>query len=234
MCLCRTGNVVSTPGCLTMIFSISRSDDVRAVVAESLSSIVDRIATAAPEEREALLDALWGTLEDYDDLSAALSSVMTVLASYYALRASSPPPSPSPFPSLVPRVWPCLQHSIVSVRKQSFVTLAAILSIGQASEWLCGLQERFLRVMFQSILTENNPQVLDTAFNVWRLLVSSISNSDKLLQSLFPIFFRLASTRQHQKMDQNLLVDFEVSMLHWHLIDAHPFLTSIVSATNGD
>ena len=61
-----------------------RSDDVRAIVSDSIQPIVGIIVENSPHCISNLLSTLWSALGEYDDLSAATSSVLQAVSLFYS------------------------------------------------------------------------------------------------------------------------------------------------------
>lgn len=64
-------------------------DDVRAAAAEALLPISDVVIAQAPDQLLPLLNILWSSLLDLDDLTASTSSIMKLLATLYAVPGVS-------------------------------------------------------------------------------------------------------------------------------------------------
>ena len=73
-----------------------------------------------------ILNTLWDTLLDLDDLTASTNSIMTLLASLLSYPVVFTYHSQATT-RLVPRLWPFLRHNITSVRKAVLETLCTLL-----------------------------------------------------------------------------------------------------------
>lgn len=90
------------------------------------------------------------------------------------------------FKSLVPKLYPFLRHSITNVRKSVLNLLMAFLSIKDdfIKHWING---KIFRLIFQNIILEQNPQVLELSFKVYTTMLAEYKtkNPEKALDHLF-------------------------------------------------
>ena len=61
-----------------------QGDDVRAVAAAALLPVTDTLVEVMPQQIQAIIQCLWHTLLDLDDLTASTNSIMTLLSSLLA------------------------------------------------------------------------------------------------------------------------------------------------------
>lgn len=170
-----------------------QDDDVRAVGAATLIPIAEEFVANQAESVPELLDVLWECLADLkDDLSASTGSVMDLLAKLCSIPAvlqvmqlQSAQSVEHSFATLVPRLYPFFRHTITSVRRAVFKALRTILTADRAccTEWV---DSRFLRLLFQVLLVEQNDDVLGLAQNLWSECVStSVAQSVKHTYEVF-------------------------------------------------
>lgn len=65
-----------------------RNDDVTAVAASSLIPVSDQVVAHLPQESPKVVNVLWDSLADLDDLSSACNSIMGLLATLLAYPAA--------------------------------------------------------------------------------------------------------------------------------------------------
>lgn len=138
-------------------------DDVRAVSAATLVPIAHEFITLRPEAVEGLINVVWECLTHLkDDLSASTGSVMDLLAKLCSfpqvletMRQNAAKDPSLSFALLVPRLYPFLRHTIVSVRTAVLKALLTFLNIeGDGTKgWIDG---KALRLIFQNLLVERN------------------------------------------------------------------------------
>lgn len=168
-------------------------DDVRAVSAATLVPIADEFVQDRPEAVSRLLDVLWDCLADLrDDLSASTGSVMDLLAKLCSnssvlgvMQAQSTKSPEHSFARLIPRLYPFLRHTITSVRRAVLRALQTLLRADSESSqaWV---DSRFLRLIFQILLVEQNDEVLQTAQELWSdCLNASTALDDTHLYNIF-------------------------------------------------
>ncbi|XP_037321187.2 TATA-binding protein-associated factor 172 [Pungitius pungitius] len=148
-------------------------DDVRAVAAASLIPVVEGLVQLLPNKVPFIVNTLWDSLLDLDDLTASTNSIMTLLSSlltYPQVRQCSMQQS---LTVLVPRVWPFLRHTISSVRRAALETLYTLLSKYDEScaMWINPILQEMLRHIFQSCILESNDEILELIQKVWMELL---------------------------------------------------------------
>ncbi|KAK9077800.1 hypothetical protein SSX86_006138 [Deinandra increscens subsp. villosa] len=87
--------------------------------------------------------------------------------------------NPYMIPTLAPRLWPFMRHSITSVRYSAIRTLERLLeaeyrrSISESSSsfWPSFILVDTLGIVFQNLLLESNQEILQCSERVWRLLL---------------------------------------------------------------
>ena len=153
-------------------------DDVRAVSAATLNPIAKEFVTLRPTSLGVLINIVWECLSDLrDDLSASTGFVMDLLAKLCsfpevleAMRRNAVDDEEQSFASLVPRLYPFLRHTIVSVRSAVLRALQTFLCVGQdeTRSWVNG---RILRLVYQNLLVERNDRNLKLSFDVFKSLL---------------------------------------------------------------
>ncbi|MFS7923027.1 putative DNA helicase chromatin remodeling SNF2 family [Helianthus anomalus] len=184
-------------------------DDVRAVAAEALIPTASAIVSLSGEMLHSIVMLLWDILLDLDDLSPSTSSVMNLLAEIYSQeemisrmfsaqgmkgkqgfdlneivstdlsRTVNSQENPYMLPTLAPRLWPFMRHSITSVRYSAIRTLERLLeaeyrrslSESSSSFWPSFILVDTLGIVFQNLLLESNQEILQCSERVWRLLL---------------------------------------------------------------
>lgn len=169
-----------------------RDDDVRSVSAATLIPMAKEFVTQRPGELTGLINIVWEGLADLsDDLSASTGKIMDLLAILCsfpevltAMKASASEDEERSFTVLVPRLYPFLRHTITSVRLAVLKALMTFAKLDAESSqgWLNG---RLLRLIFQSLLVERDPETLETSFELWTALVRSLSQNPAVLAMEF-------------------------------------------------
>ncbi|XP_078455706.1 TATA-binding protein-associated factor 172 [Lampetra fluviatilis] len=150
-------------------------DDVRAVAAAALVPVVESLVQLHPEKIPVIMNTLWDSLLELDDLTASTNSIMTLLSSlliYPAVRLNSMQQS---FTVLVPRVWPFLRHNSSSVRKAALETLNTILSTQDSqscSLWLTPILQDMMRFIYQVAILESSQDICYLVQKVWQELLA--------------------------------------------------------------
>lgn len=170
-------------------------DDVQSVASSILSPITSEFVKLESDKIDTLISTIWlciGHLDD--DLSSSVGSVMDLLAKLCQhdevldiLKSKAlENASEWSFKSLVPKLYPFLRHSISSVRKAVLNLLKSFLSIEDDStkNWLNG---KVFRLVFQNILLEQNPEILQLSFDVYVLLLDDYrsKHTEKTLDHVF-------------------------------------------------
>lgn len=162
-------------------------DDVQLVAALTLAPIAHEFVRAKKDVVHSLLLVIWSCLTNLnDDLSASIGSVMDLLAKLCThkevidiMQADANESHSNSFEALVPRLFPFLRHSITNVRKAVLRTMLEFLSIDDhtTKKWI---SERTLRLIFQNILLEQNPDILALSQQVYAKLLEELDHNDLL------------------------------------------------------
>lgn len=157
------------------------ADDVQSVAALTLAPVAGEFVRLRTASISALLRAVWGCLGDFDDdLSAAIGSVMDLLAKLcthpevIAIMQQEASRRGSSFEHLVPRLFPFLRHSITNVRRAALTTLREFLSIEdpKTKRWIT---LRAVRLLFQNLLVEQNRDVLALLVDIFDKVLAEAS-----------------------------------------------------------
>lgn len=162
-------------------------DDVQSVAALTLAPIASEFVKTRKEVINSLLEVVWDCLSSFeDDLSASIGSVMDLLSRLCThkevidiMQSEATLNSESSFQSLVPKLFPFLRHSITNVRRATLNTLLEFLSIDDQSTKLW-ITSKTLRLIFQNLLVEQNPEVLLLSQRVFSKLISEINLNPQL------------------------------------------------------
>ncbi|TID30021.1 hypothetical protein CANINC_001390 [Pichia inconspicua] len=169
-----------------------RDDDVQTVAASILLPITSEFVKLQHDQVKELLYVLWGCLIDLkDDLAAATGSVMDLLGRLCSeeivteiLHEMSISSEDWNFTKLVPRLYPFLRHSLLSVRRSVLNTLLSFINISDKSmhQWING---HIIRLIFQNILMERNDEILELSSVVFYKLVENLTNNNVSLEEIF-------------------------------------------------
>ncbi|KAL2074125.1 hypothetical protein VTL71DRAFT_7903 [Oculimacula yallundae] len=167
-------------------------DDVRSVSAATLIPIAKEFVNLRPEALDGLINIVWECLSNLgDDLSASTGQIMDLLAKLCsfpevleAMKQNAARDSEQSFALLVPRLYPFLRHTIVSVRSAVLRALMTFVNIeGDGTrDWLNG---KILRLIYQNILVERNPDTLNLSLQVWAALVNYLAKDPADLAEQF-------------------------------------------------
>lgn len=169
-----------------------RDDDVRSVSAATIIPMAKEFVTQRPGELTGLINIVWEGLADLsDDLSASTGKIMDLLAILCsfpevlaAMKNSASVDEERSFTVLVPRLYPFLRHTITSVRLAVLKALMTFSKLDQESSqgWLNG---RLLRLIFQNLLVERDPETLETSMDLWVALIKSLARDPAVLAMEF-------------------------------------------------
>lgn len=179
-----------------VLYGLNQSDDdVQSVAASILTPITSEFVKLNNSTIEILVTTIWSLLARLDDdISSSVGSIMDLLAKLcdhqevldILKNKALEHPSEWSFKSLVPKLYPFLRHSISSVRRAVLNLLIAFLSIKDDStkNWLNG---KVFRLVFQNILLEQNPELLQLSFDVYVALLEhyKVKHTEKTLDHVF-------------------------------------------------
>ncbi|CZS93128.1 probable MOT1-transcriptional accessory protein [Rhynchosporium graminicola] len=167
-------------------------DDVRSVSAATLIPIAKEFVNLRPEALDGLINIVWECLSNLgDDLSASTGQIMDLLAKLCsfpevleAMKQNAARDPEQSFALLVPRLYPFLRHTITSVRSAVLRALMTFVNIeGEGTrDWLNG---KILRLIYQNILVERNPDTLNLSLQVWEALVKYLAKDPEDLAEQF-------------------------------------------------
>lgn len=162
-------------------------DDVQSVAALTLAPIASEFVKTRTEVVHSLLEVVWGCLSSFeDDLSASIGSVMDLLSRLCThkevieiMQSEATANASSSFLFLVPKLFPFLRHSITNVRKAALNTILEFLSIQDQSTKLW-ITSKTVRLIFQNLLVEQNPEVLQLSQRAFSGLIREINQNPQL------------------------------------------------------
>ncbi|XP_033118487.1 TATA-binding protein-associated factor 172-like [Anneissia japonica] len=190
------------------------NDDVMSVAAAALNPVADTLVRICPDQVPVILRTLWDTLLDLDDLTASTNSIMVLLSSLL----SYPMVHQKCFHTqslgeLIPRLWPFLSHTILSVRKAALQTLLTLLKADTyevpVGTWLPVILQDAMRHIFQRCLVETTSDTLDLIQEVWDAILQK-AVLQNILQATIPWYSAwLSLCMQSSKLplDSNLLIN---------------------------
>ncbi|KAF8001682.1 hypothetical protein HF325_004183 [Metschnikowia pulcherrima] len=162
-------------------------DDVQSVAALTLAPIANEFVKTRTEVVRSLLEVVWECLSNFeDDLSASIGSVMDLLSKLCThkevieiMQSADFQDSQKSFELLVPKLFPFLRHPISNVRKATLKTIQEFLTIGDSTTKLW-ISSKALRLLFQNLLVEQNPEILRLSQEVFHMLLLEIESNSKL------------------------------------------------------
>ncbi|KAI5966360.1 MOT1 [Candida pseudojiufengensis] len=176
-----------------VLYGLQESDDdVQSVAALTLTPIASQVVATRQSIIKSLLPVIWDCLVNLrDDLSASIGSVMDLLARLCShkevieiIQQDANQDELNSFKNLVPRLYPFLRHSITNVRKAVLRTILEFLSIDDLATktWI---DSKTVRLLFQNLLVEQNPDVLKLSQTVYDKLLQEISKNNLDIDELF-------------------------------------------------
>ncbi|KAI5958274.1 MOT1 [Candida theae] len=168
-------------------------DDVQSVAALTLTPIASEVVSTRKTVIQSLLAVIWDCLVNLrDDLSASIGSVMDLLAKLCShkevidiIQLDAAKDDSYSFKHLAPRLYPFLRHSITNVRKAALRTILEFLSITEDNITPTWIDAKTLRLVFQNLLVEQNPDVLQLSITVYNKLLEEVDKYSMDLKSLF-------------------------------------------------
>jgi len=146
-------------------------DDVSAVAAAALVPLAETLVSFLPLEKvETLLETLWDSLLELDELTASTSSILTLLSSLMA-NPHTECLQNLPLNNFVSRLFPFLCHSSTKVRRSTLKTLETMLTTAQSSDWIEPLASDLLRHVFQRALLEYHDEMIPQIQQLWTILI---------------------------------------------------------------
>ncbi|KAJ1979886.1 TATA-binding protein-associated factor mot1 [Dimargaris verticillata] len=186
-------------------------DDVRAVSASTLIPLVDVLVTRLPDEIPRICHVLWtGLAQLKDDLTPSIASVMELVSKLYryeqvctmmkqstkateSLVVKQEEPTAiagigsAGLDQLVPRLYPFFRHTMTSVRLAVLDTLLTFVRLLPNDPWVDQqwqmVDDRCLRLLYQNLLLESHPRILNLSAEVWCALVWRLVRSHSKLSS---------------------------------------------------
>lgn len=153
-------------------------DDVSAVAASSLVPVKDKLLEILPDKVPVIIEFLWDSLVNIDELTSSTSNILMLLSSLLAQQVDR---DNNRLNELIPRLWPFLDHTLSIVRRS--VLDAFIILISDDNSWLTvKLLSDSLRLLFQRILVEDSPEIRAKLHSAWSLLITK-SPLDNLLNA---------------------------------------------------
>ncbi|XP_077979914.1 TATA-binding protein-associated factor 172-like [Glandiceps talaboti] len=185
-------------------------DDVRAVAAAALIPVAESLIKVASKEIPLIIQTLWDTLLDLDDLTASTNSIMTLLST---LASKAPSRTHQSLSELIPRLWPFLRHNISSVRKAALQTLYTLLTteyhMMPCQQWLPPILQDALRHIYQRCILEDKADIVELIEKVWCAILANCP-VDYLIAGGCPwisAWLCLIMQPANLRIDQNMLIE---------------------------
>jgi TATA-binding protein-associated factor len=194
-------------------------DDVRAISAATLIPVAKEFVEMRPNRLQELMNQVWSCLSSLqDDLSASTGHIMDLLAKLCsfpqvlaAMQANAQADESQSFHELVPRLFPFLRHTIISVRAAVLRALVTFLNIDDAGTdgWI---DTKALQLIFQNILLERNEGVLRLSLQLWDAIIGALGSTltmqlGPILDSIIPLSLTPIGVARHPvPMNLSLLI----------------------------
>ncbi|ORX49409.1 hypothetical protein DM01DRAFT_355501 [Hesseltinella vesiculosa] len=180
-------------------------DDVRTVSASTILPVTAEFVQLSTKERiQQLMVTLWDCLIDLkDDLTTSTGAVMDLIAKLFEQPGVMDiVRSAGSLADLVPRLYPFFRHTITTVRMAVLNTLMTFLQCSTAPEWV---DERVYRLVFQNLLVEERPDLIQRSLQVWTALTIGGETDQAIVlngsQNYLGAWFELAMTPIGQPLD---------------------------------
>lgn len=215
-------NGVDSPAFLAIVEGLKdHNDDVRAVATSSLIPISDLLVKILPEKTifDSIVVCLWDSLQELDDLTAATSFVMDLLADLIRkpkITAILQREATHFLGNLVPQLFPFFRHAITSVRVSVLRTLVELTQLEMDASTLCGwVKTDLLRLLYQNFILEEKADVVALSLSLWDRLCILIqkqkTNTDiihELCSSSLSILFGLLMSPVGTAVDPRLCISY--------------------------
>ncbi|EDV27672.1 uncharacterized protein TRIADDRAFT_53613 [Trichoplax adhaerens] len=191
------------------------NDDVKAVAADTLVPVTQHLIETFPNKITSILNILWDSVKNLDDLTTSTSSIMTLLSSLSLRAVKAGCLSLQPFHQLVPSLWPPMSHTVASVREAALDTLRTLLESNDIDgeppaqcSWTPDIINKTLRFLYQRIILESNIKIFDMLLDVWRsfLMHCSLSDLNFSCEKSLNTWLYLLMTRQRQNIEGHVLL----------------------------
>lgn len=160
------------------------NDDVRSVAATTLNPIANKIVDLFSPRIvfDSILSVLWDSLQELDDLTSATVSVMDLIARFVVQPQMDDilkKEAKSFLKHLVPQMYPFFRHAISSVRVAVLRTLRTFSQLDTSNAPRAWITIDLLRLIYQNFLLEENPDIVASSLELWKLLVSILLSDSK-------------------------------------------------------
>lgn len=168
-------------------------DDVKAVAAGALLPVANKLHKILEDKIPQLVQILWDSLLDLDDLSASTSAIMDLLSNLLISLQQQPLTrlsllSDSMLSNLIPRIYPFLSHTISSVRTSCLKAIKSLLNFQREENsannlstcgWVQTILESTICQIMQCLALEGEDAIKNLAFEVWENILE-VSKMDAL------------------------------------------------------
>ncbi|CAF1201827.1 unnamed protein product [Adineta ricciae] len=149
------------------------SDDVVATAAATLIPLVAQYESVVLDCAPGLIGELIGLLDTMDDLNAAASSIMNLLAKL--LASNSAEKFKLSFAHVLPKIFPFCRHHTLPFRLAAIQTVMKIIEASQSKLTACSPEElavleHTFRLLFERAILESDEKVLASIEQAWTIL----------------------------------------------------------------
>jgi len=151
-------------------------DEVRAAAAAALLPIVTPLTQVVGSQAiDGLVEKLWASTLDLDDLCASTAAVLQLLAELIQLN----PRDHTALGGLLPRLFPFTRHNSAAVRKSVLQVLIVAVenAVREPADNLGGLDPilpALCAAAFKNVLLESKPDLLDSSKQLWKTLIALV------------------------------------------------------------
>jgi TATA-binding protein-associated factor len=213
-------NGIDSPAFQAIIDGLKDSnDDIRAVASSSLLPITDSLLDILPSNIifKKIVIVLWDSLKDLDDLTAATSYVMDLLADLIKRPTVSNvmrTEAKDFFQKLVPQLYPFIRHAIYSVRKAVIRTLKTLAELSTETNGVIQVNWitiDLIRLIFQNFVVEERQELIDDSLDLLQMLFELLEfNNFEILfgDNSVKLLFALVMSPVGTAIDLRLFVHF--------------------------
>lgn len=198
---------------------------MRAVASSSLIPISERLIELFPGSKlfSTVVMCLWNALQELDDLTAATTFVMDLIADLIkqpTIVQVMKFEANDFFEKLVPQLFPFFRHAIYSVRVAVVRTLRTLASISlESKRSVAWITVDLMRLIFQNFMLEERSEAVQQSLELWVDLVNLLEIAHNghsemfvdMFSAALPLLFGLVMSPIGTPIDPRLFVQFSSS-----------------------
>ncbi|KAJ6232251.1 tata-binding protein-associated factor [Anaeramoeba flamelloides] len=174
-------------------------DDVKLISSEILLPILPYVVNNYQNNINEIINLLWDSLIDPDELSSFSVGVLELLSTLYVQYSTHI--SVTLRPELISRLFPLSTHTLFSVRKICFKTLTDFFNMYTKSILNLEFVTQCLEHCFETVLKEESEEIILEISKTWKILLKKCSP-----EILIKIMFKSISGWVNKLLNAELLV----------------------------